>query len=104
MRLLAELTTFLSLDLVSLLCRLVVNYEELVTKEHALLNRIKNVTTEEEMATLAGKSPLRQCGCRETAGALHMGDFTQPQQKYAGTGENCNIAIPVFFYPVIKSL
>ena len=19
----------------------------------------------------------------------HMGDFTQPQQKYAGTGENC---------------
>ena len=33
-----------------------------------------------------------------------MGDFTQPQQKYAGTGENCNIAIPVIFYPVIKSL
>ena len=30
-----------------------------------------------------------------------MGDFTQPQQKYAGTGENCNIAIPVI-YPVIK--
>ena len=26
-----------------------------------------------------------------------MGDFTQPQQKYAGTSENCNIAIPVFF-------
>ena len=33
-----------------------------------------------------------------------MGDFTQPQQKYAGTGENCNIAIPVIFYPVIKTL
>ena len=33
----------------------------------------------------------------------HMGDFTQPQQKYAYTGENCNIAIPVIFYPVIKS-
>ena len=33
-----------------------------------------------------------------------MGDFTQPQQKYAGTGENCNIAIPVIFYPVRKSL
>jgi len=38
------------------LCRLVVNYEEMVTKEHALLNRIENVTTEEERATLAGKS------------------------------------------------
>ena len=34
----------------------------------------------------------------------HMGDFTQPQQKYTGTGENCNIAIPVIFYPVIKTL
>ena len=32
-----------------------------------------------------------------------MGDFTQPQQKYDGTGENCNIAIPVNFYPVIKT-
>ena len=30
-----------------------------------------------------------------------MGDFTQPQQKYAGTGENCNTAIPVIFQPVI---
>jgi len=38
------------------LCRLVVNYEEMVTKEHALLNRIENVTTEEERVTLAGKS------------------------------------------------
>ena len=36
------------------LCRLVVNYEEMVSKEHALLNRIENVTTEEERATLAG--------------------------------------------------
>ena len=33
-----------------------------------------------------------------------MGDFTQQQQKHAGTGENCNIAIPVIFYPVIKTL
>ena len=33
-----------------------------------------------------------------------MGDFTQPEQKYAGTGENYNIAIPVIFYPVIKTL
>ena len=33
-----------------------------------------------------------------------MGDFTQPQQKYAGTGENCNIAIAVIFYPGIKTL
>ena len=33
-----------------------------------------------------------------------MGDFTQPQQKYAGTGENYNIAIPVIVYPVIKTL
>ena len=34
----------------------------------------------------------------------HMGDFTQPQQKNAGTGENCNIAIAVIFYPGIKTL
>ena len=34
---------------------------------------------------------------------MHMGYFTKPQQKYAGTGENCNTAIPVIFYPVIKS-
>ena len=27
-----------------------------------------------------------------------MGDFTYPQQKYAGTGENCNIAITVISY------
>ena len=33
-----------------------------------------------------------------------MGDFTQPQQKYAGTGENCNIAIAVIFFPGIKIL
>ena len=33
-----------------------------------------------------------------------MGDFTQPQQKYAGTGENCNFAIAVIFYPGIKTL
>ena len=33
-----------------------------------------------------------------------MGDFTQPQQKYAGTDENNNIAIPVIVYPVIKTL
>ena len=30
-----------------------------------------------------------------------MGDLTQPQQKYDGTGENRNIAIPVIFYPVM---
>ena len=29
-----------------------------------------------------------------------MGDFAQAQQKYAGTGENCNIVITVIFYPV----
>ena len=29
----------------------------------------------------------------------HIGDLTQPPQKYAGTGENCNIAITVIFYP-----
>ena len=34
----------------------------------------------------------------------YMGDFTQPQQKYAGTVENCNIAIAVIFYPGVKSL
>jgi len=38
------------------LCRLVVNYDEMVTKEHALLNRIQNVTSEEERVTLAEKS------------------------------------------------
>ena len=30
--------------------------------------------------------------------------FTQPQQKYAGTGENCNIAINVIFYPGIQNV
>ena len=35
---------------------------------------------------------------------LHMRDFTQPQQKYAGTGENCNITITVIFYPGIKTV
>ena len=29
---------------------------------------------------------------------FHMDGFTQPQQKYAGTGENCNIATPVIFF------
>ena len=38
------------------LCRLVVGYEEMVSKEHALLNRIEAVTTEEERRVLAGKS------------------------------------------------
>ena len=38
------------------LCRLVVNYDEMVTKEHALLNRIQNVTSEDERAKLAEKS------------------------------------------------
>ena len=33
-----------------------------------------------------------------------MGDFTQPQQNYAGTGENCNIAIALIYYPGIKTL
>ena len=40
--------------------------------------------------------------CR--GGGAHMGDLTQPQQKYAGTGENYNIAIAVIFYPRIKTL
>ena len=35
---------------------------------------------------------------------LHMGDFTQPQQKYAGSGENCNIAILAIYYSVINTL
>ena len=30
-------------------------------------------------------------------------NFIQPQQKYAGTGENCNILIAVIFYPVNKT-
>ena len=36
--------------------RLVVNYDEMLSKEHALLNRIENVTTEEERSLLAVKS------------------------------------------------
>ena len=28
-----------------------------------------------------------------------MGDFTQPQQKFAATGENCDFVIAVNFYP-----
>ena len=31
-----------------------------------------------------------------------MSDFTQQQQKYAGTGENCNIVVDVMSYPVNK--
>jgi len=38
------------------ICRLVVNYEDMLAKEHALVNRIENVTTEEERALLAAKS------------------------------------------------
>lgn len=38
------------------LTRLVVNYEEMVTKEHALLNRIEAVTTEDERRDLSAKS------------------------------------------------
>ena len=34
----------------------------------------------------------------------YMGDFNQPQQKYAATGENCKIEIAVIFYPGIKTL
>ena len=37
-----------------------------------------------------------------TWGYGDMGNFTQPQQKYAGTGENCNIASAVIFYSGIK--
>ena len=31
---------------------------------------------------------------------IYMGDFTQPHQKYAGTGENCISVITVIFDPV----
>ena len=34
----------------------------------------------------------------------YMGDFTQRQQKYTSTGENCDIAIPLIFHPVILCL
>ena len=33
---------------------------------------------------------------RKLKSKTQIGDFTQPQQKYAGTGENCNIAIAHF--------
>ena len=39
-----------------------------------------------------------------TVFTCHMGDSTQPQQKHAGTGENCNTAIPVIPHPVTKTL
>ena len=32
----------------------------------------------------------------------YMGDSTKPLQKFAGTGENSNIAIAVIFYLGIK--
>ena len=38
------------------LCRLVVGYEEMVSKEHALLNRIEAVTSEAERAELLTRS------------------------------------------------
>ena len=41
------------------LCRLVVNYEDMVTKEHALLNRIENVSTEEERAVPIDSKKLK---------------------------------------------
>ena len=34
---------------------------------------------------------------------IHKGDFTQPHQKYAGTGEHYNIVIAVILYPVDKT-
>ena len=40
----------------------------------------------------------------EATDKTHMGDFTQQMQKYAGTGENSNIAMAVIFYPGIKTL
>ena len=42
------------------LCRLVVNYHEMLAKDHALLNRIENVTTEEERLTLVAKSKVQK--------------------------------------------
>ena len=41
---------------------------------------------------------------RKLKSKTQIGDFTKPQQKYAGTGENCNIASAVIFYPGIKTL
>ena len=32
-----------------------------------------------------------------------MGDFTEPQQKFAAAGENCDFAIAVNFYPVKRN-
>ena len=34
---------------------------------------------------------------------VHMGDFPQPQQKYAGTGENGNFEIALIVLPEIKA-
>ena len=33
----------------------------------------------------------------------YMGDFTQPQQKYAAAGENGDFVIAVNFYPVQRT-
>ena len=41
---------------------------------------------------------------RELNKSKHMGDFTQPQQKYAGTDDNGNFVIAVILYPGIKTL
>jgi len=48
------------LPVVQVLCRLVVNYHEMLAKDHALLNRIENVTTEEERLTLVAKSKVQK--------------------------------------------
>ena len=48
---------------------------------------------------IQGKIWMLRLNCgRKTS---YLGDSTQPQQKYAGTGENGNFVIAVNFYPVL---
>ena len=65
---------------------------------------LAKVTWNAQKPSLNGAKNENPLKCILAFFALHLGDFTQPQQKYAGTGENCNIAIAVIFYPEIKTL
>ena len=40
---------------------------------------------------------------RKLKSKTQIGDFTQPQQKYAGTGEIYNIIIAAILYPANKT-
>jgi hypothetical protein len=86
---------------VQVLCRLVVNYHEMLAKDHALLNRIENVTTEEERLTLVAKSkvqkytatllPIRTVGVQVPHWCIFL--------KIQCCGSGMFIPDPIFFHP-----